>query len=142
MPGRDQRQPSGRRGNGGAGVAGHSGFSTPFSGSHCLPETGIGPVRAGVWESFDLQHGEHVPWDQPRSRLHTRRLVVPGGDGTVRAGPLTVALPAVAAWSPRAGGSVLPDVAGERDCREPVPGAFPVSRAGDRGHPAVLVIFL
>jgi hypothetical protein len=42
----------------------------------------------------------------------------------------------------QAGGSVLPDVAGERDRRVPVPGAFSVSRAGDRGHSAVLVIFL
>ncbi len=39
-------------------------------------------------------------------------------------------------------GSVLSDVAGERDCRGPVPGAFRLSRAGDRGHHAVLVIFL
>jgi hypothetical protein len=36
---------------------------------------------------------------------HGRPVIVSGGDdGTVRTGPLTVALPAVTAWSPRAAG--------------------------------------
>lgn len=39
--------PSGRTGNGGAGVVRHSDFSTPFPGSRRLPEVEVGPCPGG-----------------------------------------------------------------------------------------------
>src|SRR5450755_4401150 len=95
------------------------------------------------WRMGRRSQGQGVILCRIQPARHGRPVIVSGDDdGTVRTGPLTVALPAVTAWSPQAGRSVLPDVAGERDCRGPVPGGFPLSRTAGRGHPAVLVIFL
>jgi len=49
---------------------------------------GSGPARAGVWESFDLQHAEHAPGGiSPDRRVHAPGPPGPPAALVVKTGP-------------------------------------------------------